>query len=412
MARSSPTRRWWRRLLPVSFAEIADCRRSTDRRTGPVRGGQYRLVARRAGDPHRAGRLNVADFEIPDNRGHLATDEPVQGNGAPAKMATLPVRAIEQALLDAGIPARLSSTAGTYLCNACLYSFLTAAETMRERAACGFIHVPYLPSQVAELQRSLRREAILEAHQRADMASMDLATGIRAVETAIESPSGTAGRIAGSRRPWPAKSSWSSTGSASASDGRSPPTSSSLTVNRREFFTFLGPSGSGKSTILRMVAGLVAPDAGRIIIDGQDVAKVPPWRRNLGMMFQQYAVFPHMNVAENIGYGLKVRGERRERHRPAGRRDDRAGRSCRAGREERHPSQRRRAAARGARPRAGAVAAHAASRRAAFGSRREDPAYHAGGAFRRAQKGRNHLPLRHARPGGSADHEQPDRRGE
>ena len=82
----------------------------------------------------------------------------------------------------------------------------------------------------------------------------------------------------------------------------------SLTVDRGEFFTFLGPSGSGKSTILRMIAGLVAPDSGRIAIDGEDVAKVPPWRRNLGMMFQQYAVFPHMNVAENIGYGLKVRG--------------------------------------------------------------------------------------------------------
>src|SRR4029079_9883685 len=61
----------------------------------------------------------------------------------------------------------------------------------------------------------------------------------------------------------------------------------SLTVDRGEFFTFLGPSGSGKSTILRMVAGLVAPDSGRIAIDGEDVAKVPPWRRNLGMMFQQ-----------------------------------------------------------------------------------------------------------------------------
>jgi len=82
----------------------------------------------------------------------------------------------------------------------------------------------------------------------------------------------------------------------------------SLTVERGEFFTFLGPSGSGKSTILRMIAGLVEPDAGRISIDGEDVARVPPWRRNLGMMFQQYAVFPHMNVAENIGYGLKVRG--------------------------------------------------------------------------------------------------------
>jgi ABC-type Fe3+/spermidine/putrescine transport system ATPase subunit len=81
----------------------------------------------------------------------------------------------------------------------------------------------------------------------------------------------------------------------------------SLTVSRGEFFTFLGPSGSGKSTILRMIAGLVAPDSGRIAIDGKDVAMVPPWRRNLGMMFQQYAVFPHMNVSENIGYGLKVR---------------------------------------------------------------------------------------------------------
>src|SRR6516162_11730478 len=82
----------------------------------------------------------------------------------------------------------------------------------------------------------------------------------------------------------------------------------SLTVSRGEFFTFLGPSGSGKSTILRMIAGLVVPDSGRIAIDGKDVASAPPWRRHLGMMFQQYAVFPHMNVSENIGYGLKVRG--------------------------------------------------------------------------------------------------------
>jgi ABC-type Fe3+/spermidine/putrescine transport system ATPase subunit len=81
----------------------------------------------------------------------------------------------------------------------------------------------------------------------------------------------------------------------------------SLTVNQGEFFTFLGPSGSGKSTILRMVAGLETPDSGQILIDGQDVSAVPPWQRNLGMMFQQYAVFPHMTVAENVGYGLKVR---------------------------------------------------------------------------------------------------------
>ncbi|HEV2549474.1 MAG TPA: ABC transporter ATP-binding protein [Stellaceae bacterium] len=81
----------------------------------------------------------------------------------------------------------------------------------------------------------------------------------------------------------------------------------SLKVAPGAFFTFLGPSGSGKSTILRMIAGLERPDAGRILIDGRDVAAVPPWRRNLGMVFQHYAVFPHMRVAENVAYGLRVR---------------------------------------------------------------------------------------------------------
>jgi ABC-type Fe3+/spermidine/putrescine transport system ATPase subunit len=81
----------------------------------------------------------------------------------------------------------------------------------------------------------------------------------------------------------------------------------SLTINKGEFFTFLGPSGSGKSTILRMVAGLELPDSGRILFGGRDLAGVPPWKRNLGMMFQQYAIFPHMTVAENVAYGLKAR---------------------------------------------------------------------------------------------------------
>ena len=81
----------------------------------------------------------------------------------------------------------------------------------------------------------------------------------------------------------------------------------SLRVERGEFFTFLGPSGSGKSTILRMIAGLEQPDGGAIRIHGRDVAGVPPWKRNVGMVFQQYAIFPHMSVAENVGYGLRVR---------------------------------------------------------------------------------------------------------
>ncbi|HUH85862.1 MAG TPA: ABC transporter ATP-binding protein [Stellaceae bacterium] len=82
----------------------------------------------------------------------------------------------------------------------------------------------------------------------------------------------------------------------------------SLAVERGAFFTFLGPSGSGKSTVLRMIAGLERPDAGRILLDGSDIEGIPPWRRHLGMVFQHYAVFPHMSVAENVAYGLKQRG--------------------------------------------------------------------------------------------------------
>ncbi|MDR7482448.1 MAG: ABC transporter ATP-binding protein [Armatimonadota bacterium] len=82
----------------------------------------------------------------------------------------------------------------------------------------------------------------------------------------------------------------------------------SLTVFRGEFFTLLGPSGSGKSTILRIIAGLERPESGRVLIEGKDVAQVPPWRRGLGMVFQQYALFPNMNVARNVAYGLRVRG--------------------------------------------------------------------------------------------------------
>lgn len=81
-----------------------------------------------------------------------------------------------------------------------------------------------------------------------------------------------------------------------------------LSIDKGEFFTFLGPSGSGKSTLLRMIAGLETPDAGDIFIMNANVASVPPWKRDLGMMFQNYAVFPHMSVMENVSYGLRMRG--------------------------------------------------------------------------------------------------------
>src|SRR5215211_2335708 len=78
-----------------------------------------------------------------------------------------------------------------------------------------------------------------------------------------------------------------------------------LDIHAREFFALLGPSGCGKTTLLRLLAGFETPDAGRIGLAGQDLAGVPPYRRPVNMMFQSYALFPHMTVAGNIAFGLK-----------------------------------------------------------------------------------------------------------
>jgi len=81
-----------------------------------------------------------------------------------------------------------------------------------------------------------------------------------------------------------------------------------LEIARGEFFTMLGPSGSGKTTTLRVIAGFERPDAGRILLGGVDVTDRPPYARDVNTVFQDYALFPHMTVAENVGYGLKVKG--------------------------------------------------------------------------------------------------------
>ena len=80
-----------------------------------------------------------------------------------------------------------------------------------------------------------------------------------------------------------------------------------LDVRRGEFLTLLGPSGSGKTTTLRMVAGFMAPTAGSIEIDGSDMTRVPPYRRDVGMVFQNYALFPHMTAADNVAFPLRMR---------------------------------------------------------------------------------------------------------
>jgi len=82
----------------------------------------------------------------------------------------------------------------------------------------------------------------------------------------------------------------------------------SLNIYNREFFALLGASGCGKSTLLRMLAGFEEPTAGRILIDGQDMRGIPPYKRPVNMMFQSYALFPHMTVEANIAFGLKQEG--------------------------------------------------------------------------------------------------------
>jgi len=87
----------------------------------------------------------------------------------------------------------------------------------------------------------------------------------------------------------------------------------SLSVEEGEFFALLGPSGCGKTTLLRLIAGFETPDSGRILIDGVEMNAVPPYARPVNMMFQSYALFPHLDVAGNVAFGLKQEGMERRR---------------------------------------------------------------------------------------------------
>ena len=81
-----------------------------------------------------------------------------------------------------------------------------------------------------------------------------------------------------------------------------------LTIDAGEFFTLLGPSGSGKTTCLRMIGGFTLPSSGRIVIGGEDMSQQPPYARPVNTVFQDYALFPHMSIRDNVGYPLMVRG--------------------------------------------------------------------------------------------------------
>ena len=173
------------RQLPVSFSQLAAGLEGLFDEVEPdivisvgLWPGEHMIRLERIG-------INVADFEIPDNENTLRSDEPLSDNGSAAMLATLPNREIRDALLCAGIPARISATAGTFLCNAALYTALSRAARQRRPPLTGFVHVPYLPEQVAELLQSIGIARQLELHQRADTASMDLAMMVRALEIAV-----------------------------------------------------------------------------------------------------------------------------------------------------------------------------------------------------------------------------------
>src|SRR3954449_12303347 len=86
----------------------------------------------------------------------------------------------------------------------------------------------------------------------------------------------------------------------------------SLAIEEGEFFSLLGPSGCGKTTTLRMIAGFETPDEGRILLQGRDGTAIAPNRRPVNMVFQQYALFPHMSIYDNVAFGLKVKRVPRE----------------------------------------------------------------------------------------------------
>jgi len=167
-----------------------------------------------------------------------------------------------------------------------------------------------------------------------------------------------------------------------------------LDIRRGEFLTLLGPSGSGKTTSLMMLAGFETPTAGEILLDGRAINNVPPHKRDMGMVFQNYALFPHMTVSENLAFPLSVRGMAKP---------DIKERVKRAlamvqleGFRNRYPAQ---LAARGAGPRAGVRAAAGADGRTVGRTGQAAARADADGDQAPARAPRRHRGVRHPRPG-------------
>jgi pyroglutamyl-peptidase len=168
------------RILPVSMRAIADALNRVLDEAQPkiivalgLAGSESMIRIERYG-------VNLADFPLADNEGELVVDRPVLPDGPPALVTSLPNRQIRDALLAAGIPARLSTTAGTYLCNTLIYLLGDTIQKREWNTRFGFLHLPYMPEQVAAILAG--PEARKQPEQ---MASMSLATMLRAVETTV-----------------------------------------------------------------------------------------------------------------------------------------------------------------------------------------------------------------------------------
>ena len=172
------------RTLPVILAGLGE---RLERHLAEIRPALVIALGLWPGEPMlRLERIavNLADFTIADNVGARLEDAALVSTGPTALAATLPLRAIESALLADGIPVRLSNTAGTYLCNATLYTLLSLIKRHGEGVPCGFMHLPYLPEQVAELLKQGRAGKI-DVLQRADLASMEFAVMERGLRVAL-----------------------------------------------------------------------------------------------------------------------------------------------------------------------------------------------------------------------------------
>lgn len=136
---------------------------------------------------------NLNDFEIPDNDGALIRGKKIEPSGPDAYRSTIPTERIQRALLDEGIPARLSLSPGAYLCNALMYSALHCINRDNLATRFGFVHLPYSPGQVAALIKGNSLEGNLELHQRADLPSMSPDTVHAALTTLLQVALPTAG---------------------------------------------------------------------------------------------------------------------------------------------------------------------------------------------------------------------------